>query len=592
MKYTRLTTLESVKDLIHSLNIIPLGVVLDVETTGLDTKTAELLDIQLEDLTQVYIFSAEFVDALKDLDLNVPIIGHNLKYDTQILARYGIDLFKYHWHDTMLTGHLLDENRDSYSLDAYIQEIWNDKYKEEFWAKYKSYEEAPQEDRDAYACRDVFYTRLLYRSQQQAIEKQKLSRSLLAHTHLLAKELCRTEIQGVKVDTEYLIEIGQKLKSRIDTLAPGMRSEVDDLVKEWEEKTYEAEKAKRKTEKGKLGVVKPDFNFASATQLKWLLYSGLKLPVQKNDKTKQVSTDYDALKRIADLHPVIPLIQEFRDVQKTYTAFIEGTTDRLKGGRIYPEFRVNGTVTGRISHSNPNLGQLPREGGIRGIYTPDPGNVFVSADYSQLEVVLEANLTKDKTLVTMLEKGESKHDITSRGLGVDRNTAKTLNFCLQYRGSHIRVAKLLGITEAAAQKVWDEYWKIYAGCRRLQLETDKKVEMGVPIETLFGRRRRFRPGRRAVWDKDLRMAYNFLIQGTGADVTSKAFYQIGQLLRGRGWGRAVLSVHDEIIIEVKKEVAEEAEQELLTTMTNVGKDINLTIPLKAEGSGPTERWED
>lgn len=596
MKFKRLNTANDVSELIKFHNSNSESIVIDVETTSVNPRECTLLDIQLSGSNEdsAVIFSQEFRELLKDISKSITLVGHNYKFDAHVLYRHGVDLLDRKWRDTLLLGHLLDENRDSYSLDSYVKEYWNENYKEEFWSKYKSYKEAPEEEKVDYACRDVVYTGRLFREFRERAQHslEQIPDSLVEHVHCLQTQLLRTEIQGIRIDLKYLEELGVKLKQRIGELEPKMRSLVKDELDVLELDLWEKDLQRFKTDKRKAGVPKPTFNFESSKQLADLVYRRLGLPVQKNPKTRQISTDYESLQKIKDYHPVISLIQENRELQKVYGSYIEGTLDRSSNGRIYPEFRVAGTVTGRLAHSNPNLAQLPKSGGIRGIYVPDPGRVFVSADYDQLEVVLEANLTGDRSLRHMLENGESKHDYTARELGCTRDTAKTLNFALQYWCTASKVAKLLGVSKDEGTRIWNKYWEVYSGPKRLKAKTDKMVDSGEVLSTVFGRKRRFEVRERNEWDGDYRQAYNFLIQSTGADITSKAFYLIAEELLRSGQGRGLFTVHDEIILEVDERVCHYWDKRLIDVMCVVGNECNLTIPLKAKSSGAMLRWED
>lgn len=594
MNFKRLSSEGEVRSILEFHNSNSEFVVLDVETTSPDPRKCVLIDIQLSgaDKDSAVIFSAEYGKLLQDLDKRLTLVGHNYKFDVHVLFRHGIDLLSHRWRDTLLMAHLLDENRESYSLDSFVKEYWNDPYKEEFWAEYQSYQEAPQEEADEYACKDIYYTGALYARLISMLGTDGIPANLVRDIHDLQASLLRTEIEGIRVDLKYLEELGVRLKLRIDELRPQMRSMVKDEIELIELEAWQREISKYKSDKGRAGARRPVFNFESSKQLLDLLYHKLCLPPQRNEKTRAISTDYASLEKIKEGHPIVGLIQENRELQKIYTSYVEGTLDRIDNERIYPQFRVAGTVTGRIAHSNPNLAQLPKSGGVRGIYVPDPGRVLISADYSQLEVLLEANLTGDKNLIRMFENGESKHDLTARELGCDRHTAKTLNFCLQYWGSHFKVAKLLGVSVDEGLRIWNKYWTIYSGPKQLKARTDKLVDDGLPIVTAFGRKRRFEKRGRSPWDKDYRMAYNFLIQGTGADITSRAFYQTDGFLRRWEFGRGLFTVHDELLIEAKEGDSATAETAMLSYMTKVGDDIGLKIPLKAESSGPMLRWED
>lgn len=594
MQFERLVTSDDIRSLIRYHNEHSDSVVIDVETTSKYPRQAKLIDIQIigREQDHAVIFSGDHVEFLLELAPHIILIGHNYKYDAHVLFRHGVDLLSRTWRDTLLIGHLLDENRESYALDSYVKEHWNDDYKEKFWTKYKTYEEASEEDKTEYACKDVVYSRLLFGLMVDRLRDQQIPGSLVEHTHRLQASLLRTEIKGIRIDLGYLQELGVRLKRRIDELGPEMRSMVENEINVLELEMWLKTMSGFKTDKGRANCKRPEFSFESSKQLQDLLYRNLGLPVQRNAKTRAISTDYESLSRIRDNHPVVDKILENRELQKVYGTYIEGTLDRIDQERIYPEFRVNGTTTGRISHSNPNMAQLPKTGGVRAIYIPDPRRRFISADYNQLEVIIEVNLTGDKTLVRMLENGESKHDVTSRELGCSRDLAKTLNFAMQYWCGPGKVAKLLGVDSREGQRIYDKYWEVYSGSRRLKAQTDKMVENGVSLVNLFGRKRSFPPGKRTVWDKDLRQAYNFLIQGTGADITSKAFYLIDAWLRKMEYGEALFTVHDEILIEVREEDGEAAEAALINTMLGVGNDLGLKIPLQATGSGPMTAWQD
>lgn len=592
--YTVLKTEQEVRELVEWHNANSEFVVVDIETTGLDSFKDEVVDVQIsgKQSSSVFIFDPSFKHCLSLLTSR-PVLHHG-RFDVCFLYRKGVDLTHWQYHDTMLLAHLENENRDSYSLDSLIKEFYGEEasHKEAFWAKYKNYQDAPEEERYEYGAADICYTAKLYQDILDRCARDGIRHDLITHVHRLQYELLKTEIQGISVDLDYLTNLGVDLKSKIETLQPKMRELVKyeaDLV---ELQLWQKELSKRKTDKGKAGVKRPEFSFESSQQIQSLLYDNLGLPKQYNDKTKQVSTDYGSLEKLRDHHPIVGMIQENRELQKVYGSYIEGTLERMRDGRIYPEFRVNGTVTGRISHSNPNLGQLPRSGGIRGIYTADKGMVLISADYSQLEVVLEANFTKDPTLCKMLDEGKSKHDATSAGLGIDRDTAKTTNFLLQYLGQPPKLSRTLKVSLERATDIWTRYWELYAGCKELQDKTNEMVDRGEPIVTPFGRKRRFGIRKRQSWDKDYRMAYNARIQGTGSDCTSRAFYLVSEWLQENKFGRGLFTVHDELIVECKEEVWQEVEAKILDTMQKVGQEIGLTIPLKAESSGPMKRWQD
>lgn len=570
-------------------------VTIDTETTGLNPHVDTLTAIIITDRSpnSAVLFSPTFVDCLKQLKR--PVVAHNFKFDFNMLYRAGVDLRACGGlqHDTMLLHHLLDENA-SHALDAIVQERYGDNYKAVFWSTFKAFDEAPKDRQLEYACKDVIYTDLLYRDLSAELRDSEIPDSLKDHVRRLALSLYDTELRGLKVDIDYLTAIGAELKPKIAEFQRKMHDSVAGYCKSVELDLYAEALAERKTEAGKARVSKPVFNFDSNKQLCGLLYDKLKLPVKLN-KNRNRTVDDAALEENASKHPLVPLIQEYRTYQKAYTAFIEGTFERMHEGRIYPSFNINGTVTGRISSSNPNMQQLPAKGEwakIRGLYVPDPGNKLVTCDYSQLEVVVAAHFSQDKNLLKIIHEGASKHDITAEGLGIPRHIAKTLNFAMQYQCSPRKVAFIVGCSPGEAERIHSRYWELYSGEKAVIDECKRKVDRGEPIINPFGRRRRFPSRFESRWEREAayRQAYSSLIQGTGSDICHTAFYTADNLLQVKMIGRALFEIHDEIVIEVDENACEIAQDVLKSTMVGVGNSIALTVPLTVDCSEPLERW--
>lgn len=568
-------------------------VALDLETTDLG-KGADIISgaVTGRDENEVAFFGPDLLPELLDAPKDTLFVFHNASFDLKHLAWAGVRLHdRFDYRDTLILAHLLDENQEL-SLGALVERHYGDTYKAEFWKKYPKAQDAPEADLAEYNARDVHYTLRLHRVLIEALSSDGVPDSLVEHVHALQRSLLATEIAGIRVDTDYLMQKGVELKTRIEQLVPQMRENVLPHIEVIECHEWIKEIDKRKTDAGKARVKRPEFTFDSAKQLMALLYEQLGLERQFNEKTKNLTCDWDALEKLKDQHPIIPMIQEYREKQKIYGTYIEGTLERMVEGRIYPSFNVTGTATGRISHSNPNMGNMPRDGGIRGMFVPDRGYVLISADFSQLEVCLSAHFTRDENLLRIVLEGASQHDITAASLGIPRTLAKTVNFGMQYGCSHYKVAKVLGVSPEEGKIAYDKYWQTYSGQKRVMDECAAKVDRGEPITSPFGRRRRFDKKQRQPWDSAYRQSWNALVQGTGSDCTSRAFYLSDARLRGAGIGRALFTVHDEIVITAKEEHAEEAEKILIETMTGVATDIGLTVQLKAEGSGPMQRWED
>ncbi len=577
---------------VSSLKSIPTSdssfLFIDTETTGLNPRKDKILDIQLASYPdKIYVLPPSALSTIEPTTL----VGHNIKFDLHMLYHAGHDYTHYPFRDTMLMHHLLNENLP-HDLDTIVKERYQDDYKERFWSDFATYEEAPRSRQLDYSGKDLHYTARLFYDLKRDLEKEGIPETLIDHVHKLQRTLLKSEIRGIGIDIPYVMKKGEELKTELLRLLPEMRRMVDAEADLIEVEMWMKELEKRKTEKGKRSVKKPEFSFDSPKQLINLFYDKLKLPEQLNDKTKKPSVDDASLEKIAAKHPLIPILQTYRGINKVYGTYIEGTLELIENGRVHPSYNVNGTATGRISHSRPNVGQMPRDGGIRAMYIPDPGFVFIGADYSSLEVVVEANLTNDPNLAKILLEGLSKHDITATELQVDRNTAKTLNFALQYFCTPWKISKLLNISMPAAEKIYKKYWEVYSGPKKLKESTDAEVLKTGVVTNLIGRKRRFEPGNRPEWSGDYRQAYNFKIQGPGADFTNMASYMVDDRLRYLGIGNFVLSVHDEIIVQVKEEHATLGEQILVSTMEGISDIFNLKYRLKAVSSGAQKCWAD
>ena len=418
--------------------------------------------------------------------------------------------------------------------------------------------------------------------------------NIIDHVHKLADALLVTEISGIKVDIPYALEMGQMLLKEQKNLQELMRSSAAKEIAELEEEDYQLRLAEKKTERGKANVKYKEFNFSSSKQRGQLLFEKLALPGEKK-RTGNWDTSKGAIEDIRHKHPVAEHITRFNQVTTYYNTVIKGVVTRAIDSRIYPEFSVVGTKQGRISHKNPNMGNMPARdlewNKLRGIFLPDEGYVFNCIDYGQIEVCVAAHYSRDMNLLKIVCEGASQHDITAESLGIERQLAKTINFAMQYGAGPQKISKILDCGMDEAERVYEQYWDTYSGQRALQQECLARVEAGEDIINIMGRRRHFKAGKRAPWDKDYRRGYSSLIQSSAADITNRAFYLVNEELKRRSLGRGVWTVHDELITMVEKERAEEAYDLTSEIMLQVGTEVGLSVPLKVDGKKELQRWE-
>lgn len=557
---------------------------LDIETTGLG-KSDTITCAALYNGQHVAFVRGENLSLLKLL-LNKPLKTaiHKADFDLKMLAWAGINLLNIDYVDTIILGYMRNEEQPL--TLTYLSELYLGIKLKKGLAK-EGIREVTQEVIN-YNALDAVATYHLAQHFLTQLDNPALSKLM----HDTQRVHLNTSIHGVKVDLQYLTGLGETCKKGIDELIPVIRAQAPIEIERVEMRLLKKAQDKVKTEKAKASRKKPEFNFSSSAQLKMLLFEELQLPVQKNEKTRQVSTDDAALEKLEDKHAIILHLRALREKEKVYNTYVLGLLDKLTDGRIYPCFNVCGTETGRLAHHDPNVAQMPKTGGIRKLLMPDDGYVFISADFKSLEVVVSAYLTQDVNLLRMVREGISQHDITSESLGIPRDQAKTINFAMQYRCTHYRIQKILNCNEEKALEVFNKYWETFSGQKKMMDLCARKISRGEHIVNAYGRKRRFVNINRNPKDKGRveRQAWNAYIQSTGSDITSSAFVAVNQALLEKNYGTGLFTVHDEILIHVKKEFYKEAENILLTKMREAG--LAIGIPVDAESSGPMEAWED
>ncbi|KKS70968.1 MAG: polymerase I protein [Candidatus Magasanikbacteria bacterium GW2011_GWE2_42_7] len=356
--------------------------------------------------------------------------------------------------------------------------------------------------------------------------------------------LADMELAGIAVDTDVL----QKLSKDAHV-----------AIKNLEQKIYK--------EAGE------EFNVASSVQLRDLLFEKLELPTDIIKKGKTgYSTAASELEKLRDYHDIIPLIEEYREVEKLRNTYIDVLPTLLnkKTGRIHTSFNQAVASTGRLSSSDPNLQNIPirTELGkeVRNAFVAADGYTLVAADYSQIELRIVAHLAKDKTLIDIFKRGEDVHTATAaviQGVPVKdvtkemRSKAKAVNFGVLYGMGVFGLASRTGISQAEAKSFIDTYFERFSGVATYLEEISKQAKKDGYVETLYGRRRyipELSSSNYQVRNSGERMAINMPVQGTAADMMKLAMIAVQKELHegiGRDLSvRMILQVHDELVMDI------------------------------------------
>jgi DNA polymerase-1 len=394
----------------------------------------------------------------------------------------------------------------------------------------------------------------------------------------LVPVLLRMEQAGVRIDPATLSSMSSRLAVEMDTLAAHIYTDAGQ-----------------------------HFNINSPKQLGDVLFNKMMLPKpMKYGKGKVISTAQDVLEELAEHHPVPRLVLEYRQLAKLRSTYLDSLPSQVDAeGRVHTTFNQVGTATGRLSSTNPNLQNIPirtalgRE--IRAAFIAAPGNLLMSADYSQIELRLMAHFSQDPLLVNAYRTNQDIHTLTaSEVFGVDpatmdketRNRAKAVNFGIVYGISPFGLAAQLGIDQREARTYIDRYFERYAGVRTFIDELLDTVRRDQAVRTFFGRARPIpdiqsrNPNMRGFAE---RTAVNTPLQGTAADLIKLAMIAIDQAINERKLrSRMTLQVHDELLFDVVPEEADELRSLVRHEMEHVAE---FSVPIIAE-VGLGQNWRD
>ncbi len=590
--YTLIDTMEAAKALVRSIDGLT-ELAFDTETTGLDALEAEMVGFSLswEAHTAYYVaLPADRAEAQTWLELFRPRwedsavtwIGHNLKYDYQILANYGIRLTGT-LRDTMLAHYLIEPDQ-RHGMDALaqnylgytpisIEALIGPKGKNQ-----KSMRDVPAAEVAEYAAEDADVTWQLHETFKPKLAEAGLEGVLHGMEAPLVPVLADMERAGMAVDLEglarYSVELGED--------SARLEGEVRELA----------------------GV---DFNLGSPKQLGEVLFDRLKLdPKAKKTKTGQYATGEEVLENFRKEHPIVDKLLEWRQVGKLKSTYVDALPELVnpRTGRIHTTFNQAVAATGRLSSTNPNLQNIPirteRGQRVRDLFVAGGDDrVLLSADYSQIELRVIASMSGDAGMIGAFLSGEDIHAATaSKVFGVplgdvtreQRSQAKTVNFGIIYGVSAFGLSQQSSLSRTEAKEVIEQYFATYPGIKKYIDDQVAAARTNGYVETLLGRRRYLRDidsRNQAVRGHSERNAINAPIQGTAADIVKLAMIRIHDRLKRDGFASPmILQVHDELVFD-----AYSSEVEALRAVVKAEMEaaFTLKVPLVAE-TGVGRTW--
>ena len=575
-------------DFFRTKNILSL----DTETTSTNAIDAELvgLSFSVKEFEAFYIpIPANREEAQKIVNIFKPVyedpnilkVGQNLKYDLEVLRNYDIHLAGKMW-DTMIAHYLIQpelrHNMD-YMAEVYLnyQTIHIDELIGPKGKNQKSMRDLTPSEVYEYAAEDADITLRLKNKLEPELKKNECEDLFYDIEMPLMPVLAEMEMNGVILDTDSLKETSRILTNRMNEI---------------EARIYE--------------LAGERFNIASPKQVGDILFEKLKI-VEKAKKTKtgQYVTSEEVLQQLKNKHEIVADILEHRGLKKLLGTYIDALPNLInkRTGHIHTSFNQTITATGRLSSSDPNLQNIPIRGEdgkeIRKAFVPEPGCLFFSADYSQIELRVMAHLSEDENMIRVFREGKDLHAATAANIYKkaiedvtrdERTKSKRANFGIIYGITVFGLAERLDISRDEAKRLIDGYFETFPQVHDY-MEKSKQVarEKGY-VTTLFGRRR-YLPDinshNATVRGFAERNAINAPIQGTAADIIKVAMIRISNRFKKEGIrSKMILQVHDELNFSVYPEEKEQVERIVLEEMQGA---IELKVPLIAD-CGFGENW--
>ena len=544
----------------------------DISSVHIDRDTAIYLDTTLgnyhdasingialyNDSMAVYIPFEIFENNLNILDVPYNFYTYDYKKLLVVFNKYGIKIGNVSF-DSMISGYLLNyEVKDDI---GYLANLLN------FNIPINNKNvDISNEDR---AYQNITKAKFIYDTKDDLYKEMTDEKVDYLFNNIelpLSKVLASMEIQGIKVNTDILKEMGEEIKTKLNLISKDIYN-----------------------------YAGCEFNINSSRQLGEILFDKLKLPFAKKNKVGY-STDVDTLKKLAH-YPIVSKIMEYRVLAKLYSTYIEGIINTVRDdNRIHTIYTQTLTRTGRLSSIEPNLQNIPMRSEygrlIRKAFLPDDNSVILSADYSQIELRVFAHLSGVKDLIDAFNNNDDIHAKTAMDIfkvpmedvtKSMRRQAKAVNFGILYGISSYGLSEDLGISAHEARVFIDKYFETYPGVKDyMNKEIDSATKNGY-VKTIMNRKRiidELKSSNHGVRGMGERMALNTPIQGSASDILKKAMVEIYDVFEKNGIkSKMILQVHDELIFNVYENEIDKVKKIVYDIMTNV---FELKVPLDVD----------
>lgn len=461
-------------------------------------------------------------------------VNHNVKFDARSIQKYYGELPSKPYCDTMVLQHICDENISSFSLVSLIHHNFSNHNAYREGKLGKTIDTVPFDAAARYVHADARWAWLTYK---KLIAKINIESSLIPVMEKdmdLLYVIMHMEDEGITVNHSSLKLLRKELDSKLkDTLLS---------ISE---------------------IAYPGFNPDSNKDKQTFLFNkkrqgGLGLKPPKKTPNNAPSVDSESLEKLRGKHPIVPLLIEWQELQKLKSTYVEGLLPKLNRGKLHPSFHLHRTATGRLSSSDPNLQNIPRESTIRSLFVPPQGYRMLVADYDQIELRVMAMFSQDKELLRIFKDGVDIHTATASAVfkkpldqvtSEERQIGKGVNFLTAYGGGAAKLARTTGIDDNHAQELLTAYKQSFKGLTQWKNKVIAVAKKKGYVTTLSGRRRRLIDINSANPEKSSRaerQAINAIIQGSAADICKDAMIQVFSAFKETK-AKLVVQVHDELV---------------------------------------------